>query len=49
MNCGQRGDTLMTETGLRPGDLFRCGPEHVHPTPHGARIVMPQAKTWRKE
>lgn len=38
---------LMTETGLRPGDLYQVGPEHVHQTPRGHRIVMPTNKRGR--
>jgi len=36
-----------TETGLRPGDLARLGPAHVHPTPKGQRIVIWTAKRKR--
>ncbi len=36
-----------TETGLRPGDLAQLGPAHIHPTPHGRRIVIWTAKRKR--
>lgn len=36
-----------TETGLRPGDLRQLGHEHVHPTPHGRRLVVWTAKRRR--
>lgn len=36
-----------TGTGLRPGDLRTLGPEHVHPTPHGRRLVVWTAKRKR--
>lgn len=36
-----------TETGLRPGDLARLGPAHIHPTPKGQRIVIWTAKRKR--
>jgi integrase len=31
---------MALETGLRPGDLLVLGPEHVHRTPHGRRLVI---------
>lgn len=33
-----------TETGLRPGDLAELSRQHIHPTPHGRRIVI-----WTKK
>lgn len=36
-----------TETGLRPGDLAQLGRAHIHPTPHGRRIVIWTAKRKR--
>lgn len=35
------------ETGMRPGDLVKLGPAHIHPTPHGQRIVIWTAKRGR--
>ncbi|HHX89632.1 MAG TPA: hypothetical protein GX700_07650 [Paracoccus sp.] len=36
-----------TETSLRPGDLARLGPAHIHPTPKGQRVVIWTAKRKR--
>jgi integrase len=36
-----------TETGLRPGDLVQLGPQHLHPTPKGRRLVIFTAKRNR--
>lgn len=33
-----------SETGLRPGDLLMLSRQHIHPTPHGQRIVI-----WTKK
>lgn len=35
------------ETGLRPGDLHALSRQHIHPTPHGQRIVIWTAKRHR--
>lgn len=39
--------TVACETGLRPGDAFRLGWQHIHPTPRGRRIVIPTNKRGR--
>lgn len=31
---------IALETDLRPGDLGRLAPDHIHRTPHGRRVVM---------